>query len=398
MVASRRPMPYTRSPMKSRCIGLLPLFITLSVTVLAAADDPAGDAALAERDLAELRERLQQVEQDLGQQSAQRDQAQQELREAERSESGVRLSLNNIDAELAATRERLDILRRRADEARAGLSLQVEKLEQELRRTYILGRDDWLRGVLSQQDPVAIGRQLVYSSYLARERSALAEAVREDLVELDATLASLDKENRRLAGIQARERERLTELKVLRRDRSVALVKIDRGIATRSEKLERMRAEMVELQSLVDELTLALTSLPINDAEPFARARGRLEWPTDGQITRRFGQPRADGRLRWDGVLLAAGAGADVRAVHHGRIVYADWLQGMGLLVIVEHGSGYLSLYGHNQDIVMEIGDWVTPGTVIAHVGDSGGRATPGLYFEIRKGGKPVDPDEWIRK
>ena len=112
----------------------------------------------------------------------------------------------------------------------------------------------------------------------------------------------------------------------------------------------------------------------------------------------RFGQPRADGRLRWNGVLLAAGAGEDVRAVHHGRVVYADWLQGMGLLVIIEHGDGYLSLYGHNQDVVAEIGEWVTPGTVIAHVGDSGGQATPGLYFEIRKEGKPVDPGGWIRK
>ncbi|MDP7297023.1 MAG: peptidoglycan DD-metalloendopeptidase family protein [Gammaproteobacteria bacterium] len=383
--------------MKLPCIGLLPLVFVLCVAALAA-DDAPSDAARAERDLVELRERLQQVEQDLGRQSVQRDQAQQELREAERSASGVRLSLNNIDAELTATREEQKILSRRADASRAGLSLQVEKLEQELRRTYILGRDDWLRGVLSQQDPVAIGRQLVYSSYLARESSALAAAVRDDLAVLDATLVSLDKANQRLTGIHARERERLAELELLRRDRSVALVRIEQGIATRSEKLARMRTEMVELQSLVDELTLVLTSLPINDVEPFATARGRLKWPADGQITRRFGQPRAEGRLRWDGVLLAAGAGAEVHAVHHGRIVYADWLQGMGLLVIIEHGGGYLSLYGHNQDIVTEIGDWVTPDTVIAHVGDSGGRASPGLYFEIRKGGKPVDPDGWIQK
>jgi septal ring factor EnvC (AmiA/AmiB activator) len=159
-----------------------------------------------------------------------------------------------------------------------------------------------------------------------------------------------------------------------------------------------MRGEMAELQSLVDELTRLLTSLPISDAEPFAKTRGRLEWPTDGRIMQRFGQSRADGRLRWDGVLLAAGAGEDVRAVHHGRVVYADWLQGMGLLVIIEHGNGYLSLYGHNQDVIAEIGEWVTPGAVIAHVGDSGGRAIPGLYFEIRKDGKPVDPDGWMHK
>lgn len=387
-----------KSSMESRIVGLLVLFFALSVAALAGDDNPPGDAALAERDLADLRERLQQVERDLTRQSQQRDRAQQDLRNAERSESGVRRKLKSIDAEISAARERLGVLQLRADETRAELSLHVASLKQELRRAYILGRDDWLRAVLSQQDPVAVGRQLVYSSYLARERNALVAAVRADLGALDAMRASLDEENRRLGEIQVRERERLVELGMLRRDRSTALVAINHDIATRNEKLERMRGEMAELQSLVDELTRVLTSLPIGDAEPFARTRGRLEWPTDGRIMQRFGQPRADGRLRWDGVLLAADAGEDVRAVHHGRVIYADWLQGMGLLVIIEHGNGYLSLYGHNQDVVAEIGEWVTPGAVIAHVGDSGGRTVPGLYFEIRKNGKPVNPDGWIRK
>jgi septal ring factor EnvC (AmiA/AmiB activator) len=380
--------------MKLPIVGLSALFIVLPLAVPAAYED----AALAERDLADLRDRLQQVERDLDLQSQERDQAQRDLREAEGAESGVHRRLNKIDAELGATRERLRVLQHRADETRAELSLHVASLEQELRRAYILGRDDWLRAVLSQQDPVAVGRQLVYSSYFARERNALVDTVRADLDELDTTLSSLDVEKQRLAEIQVRERERLAELGALRENRSAALIQINQGIATHSEKLERLRVEMAELQSLVDELTRVLTEMPIGDAEPFAKTRGRLEWPTDGRIMQRFGQPRADGRLQWDGVLLAAVAGADVRAVHHGRVVYADWLQGMGLLVIIEHGNGYLSLYGHNQDVITEIGEWVTPDTVIAHVGDSGGQAVPGLYFEIRKNGKPVDPDNWIHK
>jgi len=404
MVASRRPMPYTRSPMKLPFVGapgsyrLLTLFCLFFAAASAAQDAQSGDAALAERDLAELRDRLQQVERDLNRQSQQRDRTQRDLRAAERSEAEVRRKLEKIDVELTATRDRLGELQLRADETRAELSSHVASLEQELRRAYVLGRDDWLRAVLSQQDPVAIGRQLVYSGYLARERNALAEVVRADLDALDATRALLNEENQRLAGIQARESQRLAELEVLRKDRSAALTRINQGIATRSEKLDKLRAEMAELQTLVDELTRALTALPIGDAEPFAKARGRLEWPADGPVTQRFGQARADGRLRWEGVLLAAAAGEDVRAIHHGRVIYADWLQGMGLLVIIEHGDGYLSLYGHNQDIVADIGEWVAPGDVIAHVGDSGGRATPGLYFEIRKDGKPTDPGDWIRQ
>ena len=379
-------------------VRLLATFLLLSTAALAADDKVPGDAALAERDLADLREQLQQVERELSRQTQRRDQAQQDLRAAERSESGVRRKLRGIETELTATRKRLDVLQLRAAQARTELSLHIASLEQELRRAYIAGRDDWLRAVLSQQDPIRIGRQLVYASYFARERSELAAAVRADLEVLDATRVSLDEENQRLTAIGAQERERLAELATLRQDRSTVLVKIDRSIVTRSEKLERMRTEVAELQSLVDELTRVLTSLPSGDAQPFVQTRGHLEWPTDGRITQRFGQSRADGRLSWDGMLLAAGAGEDVRAVHHGRVIYADWLQGMGLLVIIDHGNGYLSLYGHNQDVVAEIGEWVTAGAVIAHVGDSGGRATPGLYFEIRKDGKPVDPAGWIHQ
>ncbi len=379
--------------MKSPLFGPPALFILFATATFA-----GDDAALAERDLAELGERLQKVERDLKQQSKQRNQAQQELSEAERSEAGVRRKLSKLGVELGATHERLGILQQQQEVARADLSKHVGSLEGALRSAYVLGRDDWLRAVLSEQDPVAIGRQLVYSSYLARERSELVSAVRADLSVLDTTRAALDKEQVRLAEIQAQERERLNELGKLRQDRSQALTRINQGIATSSENLKRMRAEMAKLQVLVDELTEALTALPIGDAEPFAKARGRLEWPADGRVMRRFGDSRAGGRLRWEGVLLAAGAGTDVQAVHHGRVIYADWLQGMGLLVIIEHGSGYLSLYGHNQDVVAEVGEWVTPGTVIAHVGDSGGQAAPGLYFEIRKAGKPIDPGSWIRK
>ena len=372
------------------------LFFSIAQTV--AGQDASGDAVVAERDLAALRERLQQVEKDLGRRSLERDQAQIELREAERSESEVRRELKKIGLELGAARARLDVLQRRAIETRAELSSHVASLEKELRRAYILGRDDWLRSVLSEQDPVAVGRQLVYSSYFARERNALAETVRASLDELDATLSSLEEEKRRLAEIQERESERLANLGTLRKNRSTTLVELNKDIATDSAKLGRLRAEMAELQSLVDELTRVLSTMPIGDAEPFEGVRGRLAWPTDGRIMRRFGQSRADGRLKWDGVLLAADAGKDVRAVHHGQVVYADWLQGMGLLVIIEHGNGYLSLYGHNQDVVADIGEWVSTDTVIAHVGDSGGMATPGLYFQIRKNGKPVDPAGWMHK
>ena len=135
---------------------------------------------------------------------------------------------------------------------------------------------------------------------------------------------------------------------------------------------------------------------PSGSGEPFSEQRGHLAWPAAGPVVREFGQPRANGRLRWNGVLMEAPAGAAVRTIYNGRVIFSDWLPGMGLLLIVEHGEGYLSLYGHNQDLLKEVGDWVLPGEVIAHVGDTGGQASAGLYFEIRKDGNPVNPERWM--
>ena len=119
--------------------------------------------------------------------------------------------------------------------------------------------------------------------------------------------------------------------------------------------------------------------------------KGRMPWPLTGRLVNDFGQPRAGGRLRWQGVTLSAERGADVKAVSHGRVAYADWLTGMGLLLVIEHGDGYMSLYGHNEALYVEVGDWVEAGSVIAAVGDSGGNQRPALYFEIRQGRKPLE-------
>jgi len=140
----------------------------------------------------------------------------------------------------------------------------------------------------------------------------------------------------------------------------------------------------------------AIERFPPDNNTDFGRLRGRLAWPIQGRLVARFGEARG-GTLRWDGVLLSVERGAEVRAVYSGRVVYSDWLQGLGLLIIVDHGDGYWSLYGHNDRLFKAVGDRVSSGEPIAAAGDSGGRAQPELYFEIRKGGKPVDPGPWFR-
>lgn len=360
------------------------------------ADATFSDPAQAEEQLTEIRKRIGDLEGQIQSQVKARGATEQSLREAERDEAQVRQTLRSIGAELDRARERLAELETEAERARIQLGGHSAELAQQLRLAYVAGREDWLRSVLSQRDPIEIGRQLVYHSYFAKQRSSLIDTVRSELANLEVATDRVDQERARLETIEASERDRLDELTVVRERRKLALVEINAAIASRAERVERLRVEAADLETLVAELTRLLADLPIDGAIPFGERKGQMDWPVAGRVVRKFGQSRGGGRLRWQGVLLTAPAGGEVRAVHHGRVVFSDWLPGMGMLIILEHGDGYLSLYGHNQDLMTDVGEWVDPDTVIAHVGDSGGQAVAGLYFEIRKGGKPQNPGQWI--
>ena len=182
------------------------------------------------------------------------------------------------------------------------------------------------------------------------------------------------------------------------KERRELLASLQNKLATEGREIERLAAQEKDLARLIAELTSILSDYPISAEEPFEEYRGRLTWPVAGSLVRDFGQPRVGGQLKWNGVVLAADRGREVRAVYHGRVAFADWLAGMGLLVIVDHGDGYMTLYGYNETILKSAGDWVAPGDVLATVGDSGGQAQPGLYFEIRQGTRPLNPRRWVTR
>jgi len=373
-------------------------FAAFWLTVAIGDISESEQATAAEQDLIEVRKRISKLEKETRKAVAWRGAAERALREAEMSESKLRGELKRIDDDIATSRNRLTALRTRADKSEKELTRHRTELERQLRLAYVVGREGWLRTVLSQREPDEIGRQLVYSSYFARQRSGLLEVVRTELQSLEESARIEQREQAHFEATRRERRDGLAELSEVREVRRLALVKVDKGIASRSDQLKRLRLEAEGLETLVTDLTRLLENMPITASTPFRNSKGRLELPAEGRLIHKFGQSKADGQLRWNGVLLGARAGSEVHAVHHGRVVYSDWLPGMGLLLIIEHGGGYLSLYGHNQDLIMEVGDWVAPGTLIAHVGDSGGQAVPGLYFEIRKDGRPVDPGEWIGK
>lgn len=384
--------------MKVRLQGLFGLFIfcwtLISIAEITGSENPAD----AQKSLGDLRKQILKLEKATLKEVKRRGTAEETLRMAEVSESKVRRNLQQVDKDLTGTQRRLTALEGEAKETESELTRHRSELERQLRLAYVTGREDWLRTVLSQGDAVSIGRQMVYHGYFAKQRSGVMDVVRSQLQALLENAAAVALEQEKLADMQRAQKNRLEELSVVRKNRRLALADIDKNISTQKGRMEQLQLEAEDLESLIAELNRLFGDLPIGDTIPFADRKGQMVWPTDGRLIKKFGEPKADGRLRWDGVLLASGAGSEVLAVHHGRVVYSDWLPGMGLLVILEHGDGYLSLYGHNQDLIMEVGEWVTPGTVIAHVGDSGGQSMPGLYFEIRKNGSPVNPSHWAKR
>ena len=375
-----------------RFLTLLFLFLVIAAPVTA-----QQDPAMAQHDLAQLRERIGRLEKQLSRRVDTRNDAVRELRDAERAEGNARRELNKLQVQLNTAQARKDSLDQQIAQGRKTLAVQLAQLEKQLRAAYTTGRQEWLRVVLSEEDPVELGRRLVYYAYLSRSRSAVMEQIRKQLAELAALAQQSRAEQTRLEELAKAQQTRLDELAAHRQARQAALKKLDRGIAGDQARIAALTREAEELSGLVAELTQALADLPLNDAAPFSGRKGKMHWPVAGRRLHHFGQKRADGRLRWEGELLAASPGSEVHAIHHGRVVFADWLQGLGLLIVLDHGDGYMSLYGHNQDLVRDVGDWVSTGDVLAHAGDSGGQSDGGLYFEIRRNGRPINPRPWMR-
>jgi len=174
---------------------------------------------------------------------------------------------------------------------------------------------------------------------------------------------------------------------------------IDASLSTDTARVAQLKQDQVQLSGLLEELRQRLSELEApNSYIPFNDAKGKMVFPAQGRASNRFGASRNSGDMVWRGWLIPAPEGSNVLALHHGRVVYADWLRGQGLLMILDHGEGYFSLYGQNRSLQREVGEWVAPGDVIATVGASGGALEPALYFEIRSAGKPVDPGRWVKR
>lgn len=370
-------------------------FAPIAAILLVAASSglPAADE---EAELEALRGRMTDMRRALESDQGKRSAAETELRKVETDIGERNAALRRLRDQQSETARRIGELERERVVVEARIGVERDSLAAQVRAAYVTGRNERLKLLLNQQDPAHLGRMVVYYDYFNRMRRDTIASVSADLARLNAVAAEQETEAMRQRQLEQRQSQELDKLEQARARRAEVLVAVDASIRAKGDAIAEMETQAATLEKLVEELREVLRDFPVEADAPFADVKGQLAWPLRGRLLRDFGQPRAQGRLKWDGVLVGAAPGTQVKAVYHGRVAYADWLTGLGLLVILEHGDGYLTLYGHNESVFKSVGEWVAPGETIAEVGDSGGQAQPALYFEIRRGRQPQNPHRWF--
>lgn len=329
-------------------LALRTLMLLLACMALAAAE--GQDRRRTEADLKAIAAQIEKVRSQVQRDAVERDRLSRDLRTAEASVAEAREQLDRLrDQRGARNAERARIEAARSKRL-AALAQARASLAAQLRAAYVLGRDEPLKLLLNQKDPAQAGRNFAYYGYFGRMRAAQIGEIQANLREIDELQAKLDEEDAELARLEAARKTQLTALEGARRARGKVLATLEVESRNRSESLQRLQRQQGQLDKLLKDLNRALESFPVDANDAFAKLRGQLAWPVQGRLSARYGETRAGG-VKWNGVVIATERGAPVKAVYHGRVAYADWLPGLGLLLIIDHGNGYLSLYGYNEQL-----------------------------------------------
>jgi septal ring factor EnvC (AmiA/AmiB activator) len=362
-----------------------------------AASEPA-DPEQAKAKLAAVRARIADLTGRLSDELKKRDALSAHLREAELLITAKRQRLETLRAaEVAAERRRSEL---RVEQGREQNALQAERaaLGAQVRAAYMIGRQEQLKLLLNQSDPAGLGRTLTYYGYFAQERSAKIDIIQSQMTRLQQLVAEIDQQSAQLKTLENDASREMAALQRARADRTTALAALTTQVASGNQELANLKREEQAVESLVADLARVMQDFPVDATQSFDRMRGKLPWPVQGRVTAHYQQQHVNSApgMRWNGEMIESIRGAKVRAPYFGRVVYADWLQGLGLLLIIGHSGGYMTLYGHAEVLYKSVGDWVAPGDVIAALSDAAG-AAPQLYFEIREGRKTVDPRAWLK-
>lgn len=356
------------------------------------------DEEAARDKLQRLQKEINRVSGELSTDSQRRDTLQLELKAAEielgKQQRDIAI---NLDA-IARTSDELTTLRSERDAMEVARDEQQANIAREMKTAWQLGQQGQIKVLMNQESPDTMARVLAYYRYFLEARKDLILSYRETLNQLENLETRIANTLDDLKLKQSTLAEQQALLLTAQTRRTTALNELIENIDSKSGLLEQMQRDQEELEILIGAIKEAVAELEVQiDYQPFSAAKGSMPWPLNARRSNNYGRPRNDGDMRWQGITIPAKAGTEVTAIHHGRVVYADWLRGSGLLLIIDHGDGYMSLYAHNQSLLREVGEWVSAGTPISTVGNSGGQEKSALYFEIRHQGKPTNPGSWCR-
>ena len=381
------------------------LFLLL---LLASHDAAPAGASPREKELRELRGRIEALQKGLAEAEELKTEAVDALRESERAISETNRALRELGTQSRELDERLRELGEEARQREAALKSQQELLARLLHQQYLGGHAEPLRLLLNREDPNVIARRLHYFGYISRARGQLIEETRASLERLKVLSHETGQKAAELTAVTAESRSLRERLGREKRAHDRVLARLSRDIQRQRREIGTLKRNESRLARLVERLAKVVARTPAPRVKnervpqtaagsgPFPGLKGRLNLPVRGELANRFGSPRADGGVVWKGLFIAARAGEEVRAIADGRVVFADWLRGFGNLLIVDHGDAYMSLYGNNEALYRQVGDTIRAGEPVAAVGASGGNADSGLYFELRHQGRPLDPLEWV--
>ncbi len=321
-----------------------------------------------------------------------------ELRERETRIAAIARELRQLDEKLVEQQQALDQLQQSRRSLEHKLATQREALAALLRSAYALGRHEELKLMLQQNEVATTSRVLAYHRYFQRARMGRIGELLTDLADLARVQQAIEEQVTQIGITRSERNGESARLDAERVERQAMLDTLDLNLRDQAARLAALGKDEAALLELLERLRDVFADIPkeLKAAEPFADRRGRLPWPLAGKVAVGFGSSDDSGRAI-SGIVVTAADGAEVRAVSHGRVAYADWLKGYGLILILDHGDGYMSLYGYNESLLKDVGDWVDAGEAIATAGSSGGRKNAGLYFELRARGKPLDPRGWLK-
>jgi len=380
--------------MRQRLWQLLALLLLPTLVTIADASQREEQSVK----LKQLRDKITALTWQLRETRGEESQLSRSLRTTERAIDQISRNLRLLEGREAKEQRALKKLESQRSVQQQQLTAQQTRLSQQLRSAYAMGQQGEIKLLLNQEQPASIGRMLVYYEYISRARTREIEEVSQSLAALQKLEHDISLQLDEINKLKSEQQLKQSELNVERQQRKLTLTQLKADILSSNRELANYKANEKQLEQLLRTLDEVLADIPDLDKRPFAKSKGKLAWPTKGRLTAHFGSRRPVGNLKWRGVMIDTKEGSSVRAVSHGRVAFADWLRGFGLLLIIDHGNGYMSLYGHNQSLYKEAGDWVDVGETVATVGDSGGQERSGLYFEIRHNGKPLNPTKWCRR